>query len=217
MTVGLPTSETMRNSLGDSLRAQGYPLDALDVYQDVFESCLEKQEEELGEWSQGGDENNEENELNEAGDAAAKDEAKQEAEEEEEEENKSERTSGSRRSQRTADKGEGRKKSARSVSGSVASSVVDGNDDKDNASLASSAADAADAPQNIAPRPLRPPSESLVALVLELNRAALGMEALLSKLGRTAELKQMQYTVKMVNARLRAAEERATQQRDLAQ
>jgi len=210
MTVGLPTCETMRNSLGDSLRAQGYPLDALDVYQEVFESCLEKQEEELGEWSQNGDNNDNQEGMNEAGDAAQED-AKQEAEEDEE--NKSERTAGSRRSQRTADKNEGRKRSARSVSGSAAISNVDGGDDKDNASLASSA-DAGDAPKDVAPRPLRPPSESLIALVLELNRAALGMEALLSKLGRTAELKQMQYTVKMVNARLRAAEERTNQHQD---
>ena len=39
------------------------------------------------------------------------------------------------------------------------------------------------------------------------RRAAIGVKALLIKLGRNAELKQLQYTVKLINARLDEATE----------
>jgi tetratricopeptide (TPR) repeat protein len=182
---GLPSAEQMSNALGDSLRAQGYPLHALDIYQGVFEACLEKQEVELGAWQ--GDEGDEEaQEAEERATLGAQGFEPQE----DEEENKSERYGGSTvRSERTAAKGGG--KGVASQGESAAASRAD--------SLR---------PTALA---LRPPSAALVAVVLELNRAALGMESLLAKLGRTAELKQLRYTAKLINSRLKVAEARAMQ------
>jgi len=50
-------------------------------------------------------------------------------------------------------------------------------------------------------------SSELLETNKELNRAAIGVKALLIKLGRNAELKQLQYTVKLINARLDEATE----------
>lgn len=50
----------------------------------------------------------------------------------------------------------------------------------------------------------RAPSPALLAAVAELNHAARGMEGLLAKAGRTAELKQLQHTSKTINARMDA-------------
>ena len=47
------------------------------------------------------------------------------------------------------------------------------------------------------------PSLALLSSIKELHRAAAGIESLLTKLGRGSELKQLKYTVKIIDARLR--------------
>ena len=194
--AGLPSAETMRNCLADALKSQGYDLDALDMYQAVFEACLDKQEAELGVLEQEGSAAEGGGEGGEASDET-KSEAKSEG---------GKNKQGSRLSRsRVGGSAAAGKPALSSKQGSLAASSQGDRATDDQSALSGDTDDESTGGGGGGGSALgatRAPSDALVAVVLELNRAAKGIESLLSKLGRGSELKQLRYSVKMINARL---------------